>query len=103
MNKLFLALIYCLPIGLFSIPANAEALSIKFEPSLIFRQFAGRVEERPIRVVEQREEIHHYHDPYTHQDYYYHYPVRREYIQHPRAYPRTHLHSTEVQLGFRFK
>lgn len=91
-------------LGLFFTPSEAEALKVKLEPSITFRQSNRRSYHRPKRVVRQYQDVHYYHDPYTHYDNYYYYPVTREYVEYYPSYRnRSYSRGTDFKLKFKFK
>ena len=103
-NTLLSIMVFGSALGLGFVPSEAEALKVKLEPSITFRQSYKRNYRRPRRVVHHYQEVYQYHDPYTHEDYYYSYPVARDYVEYYPSYRKPRRSAwTDLQLKFKFK
>src|SRR5262245_30022268 len=74
-------------IGFSLTPSAAEALKVQFQPNITFRQSYARPYLPPRQVVREYQDVYFYHDPLTHNDYYYYYPVQ-EVLEYYPTNPR---------------
>jgi hypothetical protein len=105
MKKTILTLLCGCALALALLPSQAEALKVKFEPSVTFRNSYNSGYYNPGRVVRQHyDEVHVYHDPYTHSDHYYYYPMTQEYIEYYPSHRSGFFSSgTDFNLKFKFR
>lgn len=105
MNTFLLTFLYIgISVGTCLVPSQAEALKMKFEPSITFQNSFFTGDQRPVRVTRQHYDVYHYYDPYTETDYYHHYPVVQNVVKYyPQHRAHHHAQGTGFNLKFKFK